>query len=390
MTDMFPDPGDEWLPRLRRFLLDVDARIDFTIFLAGKWARELYERFTAAMDGWHVAGWRRWILVEPLSEMATLGTGGLLPDAGARHSGLSSDLRRRLAQESRPRRHLSRPLRQRGRQPRHQAQRIGAARPVPGPSDQGGARHRGPALLRAFRHRLPGHVPRADDQRPGRRRGARRLDAYAAARQEPVPVERAHHRAQDQRSVPGGMARDPSHQERDPQALSRPRLSGRRRLRRRCRGRILFRQVGARRDLGGSGDARRHVQGADQVLAAGQSAGGACARQCRARQSGRQRLHDRRSGLRRAAQSGDPDRPHRRRRAELLSRFRLRRDAQARRHVPEIGHRPLFRGAHRARFQSAALCRTRDRKRSCANTAATTAPANRQPCSPISTAASAP
>src|SRR5215469_9506372 len=74
---MFPDPGDQWLPKVRRFLLDVDARIDFAIFLAGKWARELYERFTAAMDGWHVAGWRRWILVEPLSEMATLGTGGL-------------------------------------------------------------------------------------------------------------------------------------------------------------------------------------------------------------------------------------------------------------------------------------------------------------------------
>jgi penicillin-binding protein 1A len=77
MSDMLPDPGDGWLPRLKRFLLDLDARIDFTIFLAGKWTRELYERFTAAMDGWHVAGWRRWILVEPLSEMATLGTGGL-------------------------------------------------------------------------------------------------------------------------------------------------------------------------------------------------------------------------------------------------------------------------------------------------------------------------
>jgi len=77
VTDMFPDPGDDWLPKLRRLLLDIDARIDFTIFLAGKWARELYERFTAAMDGFHVAGWRRWILVEPLSEMATLGTGGL-------------------------------------------------------------------------------------------------------------------------------------------------------------------------------------------------------------------------------------------------------------------------------------------------------------------------
>jgi penicillin-binding protein 1A len=77
VTDMFPDPGDDWLPKLRRLLLDIDSRIDFTIFLAGKWARELYERFTAAMDGFHVAGWRRWILVEPLSEMATLGTGGL-------------------------------------------------------------------------------------------------------------------------------------------------------------------------------------------------------------------------------------------------------------------------------------------------------------------------
>jgi penicillin-binding protein 1A len=77
VTDMFPDPGDDWLPKLRRFLLDVDSRIDFAIFLAGKWARELYERFTATMDGFHVAGWRRWILVEPLSEMATLGTGGL-------------------------------------------------------------------------------------------------------------------------------------------------------------------------------------------------------------------------------------------------------------------------------------------------------------------------
>jgi penicillin-binding protein 1A len=74
---MLPDPGNKWLPKLRRILLDIDARIDFAIFLAGKWARELYERFTAAMDGWHVAGWRRWILVEPLSEMATLGTGGL-------------------------------------------------------------------------------------------------------------------------------------------------------------------------------------------------------------------------------------------------------------------------------------------------------------------------
>src|ERR1700757_4834570 len=75
---MFPDPGEDWRPRLKRLLLDIDARIDSAIFQAGKWTREIYERFTAFMDHAHVAGWRRWLLVEPLSEMATLGTGGLL------------------------------------------------------------------------------------------------------------------------------------------------------------------------------------------------------------------------------------------------------------------------------------------------------------------------
>src|SRR6201993_1473547 len=74
---MFPDPGEDWRPRLKRLLLDIDARIDSAIFQAGKWTREIYERFTAFMDHAHVAGWRRWLPVEPLSEMATLGTGGL-------------------------------------------------------------------------------------------------------------------------------------------------------------------------------------------------------------------------------------------------------------------------------------------------------------------------
>jgi penicillin-binding protein 1A len=78
VTDMFPNPGEDWRPRLRRLLLDIDSRIDSAIFQSGKWAREIYERFTAFMDRFHVAGWRRWLLVEPFSEMATLGTGGLL------------------------------------------------------------------------------------------------------------------------------------------------------------------------------------------------------------------------------------------------------------------------------------------------------------------------
>ena len=78
MTDRAPAPDNDWRRRLRLLLLDLDARIDFTVFRAGKWARELYERFTAIMDRFHVAGWRRWILIEPLSEAATWGAGGFL------------------------------------------------------------------------------------------------------------------------------------------------------------------------------------------------------------------------------------------------------------------------------------------------------------------------
>lgn len=64
--------------RLRRFFLDLDARIDSGLFDAGRWSRELYERFVTFMDRFHVAGWKRWALVEPASEAATLGMAGLV------------------------------------------------------------------------------------------------------------------------------------------------------------------------------------------------------------------------------------------------------------------------------------------------------------------------
>ena len=67
-----------WRARLRRFLLDLDSRIDFGIYQARTWGRELYERFTVIMDRFHVAGWRRWCFIEPISEMATLGACGLV------------------------------------------------------------------------------------------------------------------------------------------------------------------------------------------------------------------------------------------------------------------------------------------------------------------------
>jgi penicillin-binding protein 1A len=74
LRELFPH---DWKPRLQRFLLDLDARIDSTVFRAGAWAREYYERYSTFMDRFHVGGWRR-IPIEILSEGATLGTGGLV------------------------------------------------------------------------------------------------------------------------------------------------------------------------------------------------------------------------------------------------------------------------------------------------------------------------
>jgi penicillin-binding protein 1A len=64
--------------RLRTFLLDLDARLDFGLFRAGLTVREAFERYRDFMDRFHVAGWRRWLFIEPLSELATFGVGGLV------------------------------------------------------------------------------------------------------------------------------------------------------------------------------------------------------------------------------------------------------------------------------------------------------------------------
>ena len=101
MRELYPDPEKEWKPKVRRFLLDQDARIDTALFQAGRWARELYERFSMFMDRFHVAGWRRWLFIEPLSEGATLGVVGLIGHAGAGAAGVPRDRRRRLAEEAR-------------------------------------------------------------------------------------------------------------------------------------------------------------------------------------------------------------------------------------------------------------------------------------------------
>jgi penicillin-binding protein 1A len=75
LHDLF---GQDFRGKLKRFLLDFDSRLDSTVFLSARWLREYFERFSAFMDRFHVAGWRRWAVVEPLSEAATLGLGGLI------------------------------------------------------------------------------------------------------------------------------------------------------------------------------------------------------------------------------------------------------------------------------------------------------------------------
>jgi penicillin-binding protein 1A len=79
LRELYPDPNKTaWRARLKRFLLDFDARFDSLLFQAGRWSREIFERFAMFMDRFHIAGWRRWLLVEPLSEAATMGAGGLI------------------------------------------------------------------------------------------------------------------------------------------------------------------------------------------------------------------------------------------------------------------------------------------------------------------------
>ena len=76
MSNQFPEPDDR-KPTLGQRMLDVDSRIDSFMFGAGRLLREAFERYSAFMDRFHVAGWRRG-LIELTSEGATLGTAGLI------------------------------------------------------------------------------------------------------------------------------------------------------------------------------------------------------------------------------------------------------------------------------------------------------------------------
>ncbi|SDS58959.1 transglycosylase domain-containing protein [Bradyrhizobium canariense] len=68
----------QWRRKIQHWMLDLDARIDSTLFSSGKGLRELYERYSTFMDRFYVGRWKRWVFIEPLSEAATIGLAGLI------------------------------------------------------------------------------------------------------------------------------------------------------------------------------------------------------------------------------------------------------------------------------------------------------------------------
>jgi penicillin-binding protein 1A len=61
--------------KTKRALLAFDAFIDSSLYASGERARDRYAAFSAFLDGFHVAGWRR-VLVELSCETLTLGIAG--------------------------------------------------------------------------------------------------------------------------------------------------------------------------------------------------------------------------------------------------------------------------------------------------------------------------
>ncbi|MBV9739659.1 MAG: PBP1A family penicillin-binding protein [Hyphomicrobiales bacterium] len=73
---MLTKPSSLWA-RTKRALLGADSFIDSGLYGAGEWITDAYRRFALHADKLHVSGIRR-LIVELLSEAATLGTVGLV------------------------------------------------------------------------------------------------------------------------------------------------------------------------------------------------------------------------------------------------------------------------------------------------------------------------
>ncbi len=141
------------------------------------------------MDRCHVAGWRRWVLVEPLSEMASIGTGGLLlmlalavpamrqtsDDDWLKKSDLAVTFLDRYGNEV-----GSRGIKHNDSVPLDE---------IPDDLIKATLATEDRRFYEHFGIDFTGTFRRFGHQRAGWRRGARRLDHHAAARQESVPEQ---------------------------------------------------------------------------------------------------------------------------------------------------------------------------------------------------------
>ena len=250
MRDLFTNDQQPngWRTKLSRFFLDLDSRIDSGLYHARRWGRELYERFTVVMDRFHVSGWRRWYLVEPISEGLTLGAGGLVlmlalaipafretsDEDWLKASQLAVTFLDRYGNEigSRGIRHNDAiPL---DEFPDHLIKAVLAT------EDRRFYEHFGIDIAGTFRAMLTN--ARAGGVVQGGSSITQQLAKNLFLTNERT-IERKVKEA-FLAHLAGGAAVE----ERHPQALSRPRLSRRRHLRRRRRRAVLFQQVGARRE----------------------------------------------------------------------------------------------------------------------------------------------
>ena len=201
-----PEPRKRRGPIASR-LLAVDASVNSSLYEIGFKARQFWEGATIFSRRFRLKGWRRGI-IEVLSEGFTLGAGGIVLMLALAIPAFRDTADDDWLTEVRSRRDLPRPLRQRDRPARHQAQRFHPARRVSRPSDQGDAGHRGPPLLSTISASTSlGTVARAG--RPTRRPAACARAAPSITQQLAKNLfltQRAHHRAQDQGSLPGDLA----------------------------------------------------------------------------------------------------------------------------------------------------------------------------------------
>ena len=281
---VLPKPG--FVARIKNSLLDLDASLDFALFRGFRLAREAFERYRDIMDRFHIAGWRRWLIVEPLSEMATMGLGGLvlmLALAGPafretsdedwlKKSELAVTFLDRYGNEvgSRGIKHShSVPLNE---LPDHLIKAVLAT------EDRRFYEHFGIDVAGTFRALL------TNAKAGGVVQGGSSL-TQQLAKNLFLSNERTIERKVKEAFLALWLESRSSPRTRSSKLyLDRAYMGGGAWGRR--RGELLFRQVGPRREPAGSRDARGIVQGADQVRAAHQPAGGARPCERRARQPG--------------------------------------------------------------------------------------------------------